>query len=186
MKIIKKITTVALIFVLVGCSSVPPVPHNKTTIYGKTLNERQNLYNNNPNIRSNTNYETNEINRIVKHSENNTFEECEIEKAKDLETVLEILNESSIQPLIKKQEKYAIIYENEQFRMQQTNCSKNKKDLYIYELIIDSKTEAAKSLMDKIGEGLTLVILSPVIIFGYILMGVVNGVLYLDKVANEK
>ena len=172
---------------LVGCSSVP---HKKASIYGKTLNSKEEIYDNNKNIKSSTNYETKEINRIVKNSENNTIEECEAEKTRDLETVLQILTESSIQPLIKNEDKYAVKYENDQFRISQTHCNLTKNNLYVYELVIDSKTKAATSVMKRVGQGLMIVAFSPVLIVmgavGLVVMGFVNGVLYLEKVANEK
>lgn len=187
MKTIYKTIAIILMLSIIGCSSVP---HNKALIYGKTLNAKENKNDNNTNIKSNTNHKTKEINRIVKNSENNTLEECEADRKKDLDTVLKILKDASIAPLVKNEDKYAVRYENDQFSIKQTNCSKNKEDLYVYELVIDSKTKAAQSLMLTIGQGLVIVALSPVLLvvgaFGLVIMGLVNGVLYLEKVANEK
>ena len=45
---VQKIITIILMITLVGCSSVP---HKKASIYGKTLNSKEEIYDNNKNIK---------------------------------------------------------------------------------------------------------------------------------------
>lgn len=187
-----KIISIILIISITGCSSIP---HNKPVIYDYKLNEKDNLNkhktDDNNVVSINKNYKSEEIKTIFKRSENVTLEECVTESEKDLKTVLEILNNESTEPLTDiSNGRVVLVYENKQFKVQQIQCSKSdKKNVYVYTMTIDSKTEAGMSAMKKVGYALMLIVISPILlvfgVIGIVIYGFVNGVLYLEKVANE-
>lgn len=192
-----KIISILLIISITGCTSVShKVPHNKPVIYDYKLNEkddRKNHNNENKNsvINVGKNYENEEIKTIIKRSESITLEECVIESEKDLKTVLDILNKESTEPLSDiSKGRFGLVYDNKQFKVQQIQCAKNdEKNVYVYKMTIESKTDAGMGAMKKVGYALMLIVLSPILIvfgvIGIVIYGFVNGVLYLEKVANE-
>lgn len=181
-----KIISSLLILSLTGCSSVP---HNKALIYDKTLNAEDTTGSSDPTISVTRDYKSKEIERIIKNSETKTIEECEIEKNKDLENVLKILNNESIEKLIKKENENSVIYENKQFKVYQSKCYEKKDKLYAYQMFIDSKTKASVGTMERVKDVLIIVALSPILlvmaVVGGVVYVIVNSVLYLEKVASE-
>lgn len=198
MNIKYKIISIILIISIAGCSSTTnKIPHTKPVIYDYKLNEKDS-HNNNVNnddkhsvVSVNKNNDNQEIKTIFKRSESVTLEDCITESEKDLKTVLEILNKESIEPLSDVSKgRFGLVYENKQFKVQQIQCAKNdKKNVYVYTMSIDSKTDAGMGAMKKVGYALLIVVLSPIlIVFGIVgitIYGFVNGILYLEKVANE-